>query len=186
MPGPQPGRPDRWGWHPLSDAAARRLVADAPVGSGDLVLDPGAGRGAITRPLLATGARGLAVELHAGRLRTLHDLAVDEPRLTVIRADVRDLRLPRRPFRAVGSPPYDGTSALLARLLTPGSRLVSADLVVQRGLARRWAEGRAPGAGRWSRRWSVEVGRAVPRRAFARPPRVDSVVLRARLSTGGR
>lgn len=175
-----PGAPARWGWHPLAEPWARRLVGDAGVGPDDLVVDPGAGLGAITRPLLATGARVLAVELHPRRLAALRRLGEDEPRLTVVRADLRDLRLPRRPFRVVGSPPYDGASALLDRLLSPGSRLVAADLVVQRQLARRFAEGRARGAGRWSAAWSVDLGRRLPRSAFERSPRVDSVVLTVR------
>ena len=176
----QPGRRSSrrsWGWHPLSDTWARRIVEAADVGEHDLVLDVGAGHGALTRPLLATGARVLAIELHRGRLATLRSLAAEEPRLAVVRADATDLRLPRRPFRVVASPPYAGSSALLDRLLSPGSRLQRADLVVQRQLAMRYAEGRAPGANRWLRRYDVEVVAALPRKAFRPPPQVDSVVL---------
>ena len=89
----------------------------------------------------------VAVELHPGRHAALRRLAEQEPLLTVVRADAADLRLPRRPFRVVSSPPYAVSTALLARLLGPGSRLESADLVLQRQLARRWAAGQAPGAG---------------------------------------
>jgi 23S rRNA (adenine-N6)-dimethyltransferase len=177
----QPGRLQSrrsWGWHPLTDAWARRIVADAGVGDTDLVLDLGAGTGALTRPLLATGARVLAFELHEGRVVALRKLAAREPRLTVVRADATDLRLPHRPFRVVSSPPYAGSSAILARLLAPGSRLISADLVVQRQLAARFVGGRAAGSGRWARRYDVRVARPLPRAAFRQPPRVDSVVLR--------
>lgn len=174
----QPAR--RWGWHPLTDPWAVRVVDAAGVRAGELVLDLGAGTGALTRPLLTTGARVLAVELHDGRLHALRRLAADEPRLTVVRADVTDLRLPKRPFRVVANPPYAGASALLQRLLAPGSRLVAADLVLQRQLAERYAAGRAPGAGRWLRTHEVAVGTRLPRSAFARRPQVDSVVLRVR------
>lgn len=43
------------------------FVEAAGVRGGDLVVDLGAGTGALTRPLLAAGARVLAVELHPGR-----------------------------------------------------------------------------------------------------------------------
>ncbi len=148
------------------------------MGPGDLVVDVGAGTGALTRPLLATGARVLAVELHPGRAAALRRLAAHQPGLTVVRADATELRLPRQQFRVVSSPPYARASALIARLLGPGSRLVTADLVVQRQLARRWVEGRAPGAGRWGRTFDLEIVRALPRSAFRPPPQVDSVVLR--------
>ena len=118
----------------------------------------------------------VAVELHPGRLEALR--RIDSPHLTVVRADLHDLRLPRERFRVVGNPPFDGSTALLRRLTGRGSRLVSADLVLQRAAARRWAEGRAPGAGRWAHEYSVEVVRTLPRSAFHPQPTVDSVVLR--------
>src|SRR5262249_54963846 len=70
----------------------------------------------------------------------------DRDAVRVVRADASDLRLPRRPFRVVANPPFAITSQLLRRLLAPGSRLTHADLVLQRNAARRWADGRAPGA----------------------------------------
>jgi 23S rRNA (adenine-N6)-dimethyltransferase len=122
----------------------------------------------------------VAVELHPGRNAALRRLAETEAQLTVVRADAADLRLPRRPFRVVSSPPYAVSTALLGRLLAPGSRLQSADLVLQRQLARRWVDGDAPGAGRWNRTWHLSLGRALPRTAFRPAPRVDSVVLSIR------
>ena len=167
----------RWGWHRLDPAWADTLVADAGVAVGDLVVDIGAGTGAVTAPLVAAGARVIAVDLHPQRLAVLRDRFAGAP-VTVVRADAANLRLPRRPFRVVANPPFAVTSQLLKRLLAPGSRLVSADLVVQRAAAHRWASGRAPGAGRWTRDYRVGVGRRIPRSAFAPRPPVDCVTLR--------
>jgi 23S rRNA (adenine-N6)-dimethyltransferase len=171
------GRTVRWGWHQLADHWARRLVADSGAGAGDLVLDIGAGTGAITGPLVAVGAHVVAVELHPVRADHLRARFASLP-VTVVRADAADLRLPRRPFRVVANPPFAITTALLKRLLGPGSRLVTADLVVPRHVAVRWAEGRAPGAGRWRREFDASVRQAVPRHAFCPPATAPAAVLR--------
>jgi 23S rRNA (adenine-N6)-dimethyltransferase len=145
-------------------------VADAGVRPGQLVVDIGAGDGALTGHLVAAGARVIAVELHPARARRLRDRFAG---VTVVNVDMADFRWPHRPFRVVASPPYSGAAALLRTLLAPGSRLVAADLVLQRAVVRRYAEGRAT----VPRRWTAVAGRPVPRTAFRPPPQVDSAVL---------
>jgi 23S rRNA (adenine-N6)-dimethyltransferase len=168
-----------WGWHRLTDNWADAIVADARVQRGELVLDIGAGTGALTAPLARAGARVVAVELHPRRIAGLQRRFAGS-RVTVVHADAADLRLPRQPFRVVANPPFAVTAQLLRRILGPGSRLVAADLVLQRSAARRWTEGRAPGAGRWLRTFEMEIGRRIPRGAFVPRPPVDCVVLTVR------
>jgi 23S rRNA (adenine-N6)-dimethyltransferase len=117
----------------------------------------------------------VAVELHAGRARHLADVFGD--RITLVRADAADLRLPTRPFAVVASVPYAVTSSLLRRLTHRGSRLVSAHLIVQAQAAERWASPAAPAANRWQRTFDASVGPIVPRRAFTPPPRANSRML---------
>jgi 23S rRNA (adenine-N6)-dimethyltransferase len=87
----------------------------------------------------------------------------------VVHADAVSLRLPSRPFRVVANPPHGISSSLLRTLLAPGSRLVAADLVLQRAVVREYSFS-------GTRRFSLTVG-MLPRRAFLPPPRVDSAVL---------
>lgn len=176
MPGSGPRSRRAWGWHPLRPEWAGRIVEAAGVRRGDLVLDLGAGDGALTAPLLDAGASVIAVELHPRRAARLHErLAGRTSDLRVVRCDLRELRLPSRPFRVVASPPYQ-LSTEVVRLLLGSDRLLSADLVLQRGAARRLAE--RPPRARHARRYRLGTGMPVPRRAFRPPPRVDSVVLR--------
>ena len=151
----------------------------AGIKPGELVLDVGAGLGALTAPLVRAGAQVVAVELHPVRADRLRRRFADAP-VTVVRADAGDLRLPSRPFRVVASPPYNVSTLLLKRLLAQGSRLVSADLVLQRQVANRWARGDAPGANRWFRYYDPSLGLRLPRKAFSPPPHVDSAVLQLR------
>jgi 23S rRNA (adenine-N6)-dimethyltransferase len=150
-------------------------VADAGIGPGDLVLDVGAGTGALTGPLLAAGARVIAVELHPARAASLR--ARFGSAVTVVQADAADLRLPTRPFRVVANPPFAVSTAVVRRLVAPGSRLIRADLIVPWHLARRWVEGRGPGARRWALSFSVSLGRPIPRSGFSPPPPSGVAVL---------
>jgi 23S rRNA (adenine-N6)-dimethyltransferase len=129
----------------------------------------------LTEPLVETGARVVAVEAHPERARHLRARFGDA--VVVVQADAADLRLPRRPYHVVANPPFSVSGALLRRLLQPGSRLVSARLVVQEQAARRWAGSAAPGVRRWVRTHHASLGPRVPRSAFDPPPRVHARVL---------
>ena len=166
-----------WGWHQLTDTWARRLVRHAAIHPGDLVLDVGAGHGAITAPLLAAGARVVAIEMHTSRAQHLRERFADQ-RVTVVRTDASDLRLPRRPFHVVANPPFAISMGLLMRLLQPNSRLESATVVLPMHLAARFAGREVRGAGRWSKSFDAHVLTPVPRNAFRPPPPGRVAILR--------
>lgn len=173
MPAPAGGT--RWGFHRLASRVADRIVADAGIGPGDLVLDVGAGDGALTRPLVACGARVVAVELHPARAAELRRRFAAAA-VTVVETDAADLWLPRRPFRVVANPPFASSVALLRRLTARGSRLERADLVLPAHLARRLAGGDLAGAARWQRAFVVAPPRRLERSAFT-PPAPQPVAL---------
>lgn len=173
-----PASATRWGWHRLDSRWARQIIERAQVERGDLVLDIGAGDGALTGPLLATGARVIAFELHPERAATLRRRFAGQ-RLTVVQADAADLRLPRRPFTVVANPPFAITTALLRRLLHPASQLHRADLVLPQWAAVRWAAGRGVGGITSRQTFHLQLGMRVPTRAFSPPPPAPTAVLEA-------
>ena len=148
-------------------------MAGSPVTRHDVVLDLGAGLGALTRPLAATGARVIAVELHPRRAAALREQHASS-RVAVLELDVREFTLPGRPYRVVANPPYAGVNALVRRLLAD-RHLRSADLVVDEGAAR--------GLLRSSPR--LVLGERVPRHAFVNPPPVAGRVLQIRRTGRG-
>lgn len=142
------------------------------------MLDIGAGLGAITRPLAATGARIVAVERDPRIAAKLSRRLAGYQNVTVVTADALTVPLPRRPYRVVASIPYAITTPLLRRLVH--SPLRDATLVVEWGAGRRFAT--TPPVRRelaaWHRRFRVELGPVIPARHFRPAPPVDSVVLR--------
>ncbi len=168
----------RWGWHRLHADWAERLVAGSGVGAGDLVLDLGAGTGALTEPLRRTGARVLAIELHPGRAAQLRERYAGHPRhgpgsVAVVERDLYDLRWPTQPFHVVANPPWASVLQLLRLLTGPHSALQTARLVLPAGLTRQ-AEERRRGVGvDFAARW---IG-PVPAHAFVPPPPGHAAVL---------
>jgi 23S rRNA (adenine-N6)-dimethyltransferase len=167
-----------WGWHQLAPDWADRLVAAAGVGPGDLVLDLGAGTGALTEPLRRRGARVLAVELHPGRAADLRRRYADVARrgpgsVAVVEQDLFLLRWPDRPFHVVANPPWAAAVTLLRLLTAPRSRLRSARLVLPAGLVQQ-AEHRRRGVGPGF--WGRDRG-VVPGSAFRPPPPGPAAVL---------
>lgn len=166
---------NKGGWHRLDRSWAERLVADASLPRRAVVLDIGAGLGAITEPLVRAGARVIAVEAHHGRAAALRERFGSD--IVVVEADAGRLRLPKAGYFVVANPPFGVSSALLRRLLQPGSRLLGARLILQEPVARRWTTPDAPGARRWTSLFTTSLGPRVPRDAFTPKPRVDARVL---------
>jgi 23S rRNA (adenine-N6)-dimethyltransferase len=155
-------------------------VRQSPVTPSDLVLDLGAGTGALTVPLARTGARVIAVERDERAARRLAGRVAGYPNVTIIAGDALTVPLPRRPYLVVANIPFGITTALLRRLLD--SPLTAADLVVERGAGRLLTAAR-PGRAellRWQATFRLTRGATLPAAAFRPPPSVDALVLRVR------
>ncbi len=162
---------------------ADQLVADAAFVPGDHVVEIGAGRGALTHALARCDVDVVALEKDPRWAASLRRDLVRRGRhdVRVLCCDVLDFRVPRRPFRVIGSLPFGTTTAILRHLLyDPGSPLVRADLIVQWEVARKRAAmppSTLLSAG-WAPWWCFEVGRRIPANAFRPVPSVDAAVLR--------
>ncbi len=162
---------------------ADELVADAAFAAGDHVVEIGAGRGALTFALARRGVRVVALEKDprwaASLRREVLRRGLDD-RVSVLCCDALDYRMPRRPFRVVGSLPFGSTTAILRYLLDdPDTSLVRADLIVQWEVARKRAV-MPPStllSTTWAPWWTFDIGRRLPATAFRPVPSVDAAVL---------
>jgi 23S rRNA (adenine-N6)-dimethyltransferase len=158
-----------------SKKLAAELVRAAGIQAGDLVVDIGAGTGVLTGALALAGARALAVEidseLAAGLRRRFPD---------VVEGDAVRVALPREPFKVVANLPFDGSTAILRRVLDPRLPLMTADVIVEWGLAaKRSAVWPSTQLSTYWRAWfELSLTRRLPPCVFAPPPSVDAAVLR--------
>ncbi|MBA3372885.1 MAG: rRNA adenine N(6)-methyltransferase family protein [Actinomycetota bacterium] len=163
-----------------------RLLSRLDLRPGELVVEVGAGAGALTVPLALAGARVVAVERDPAMQRELRQAisrAGVATRVTVQAADLRRVRWPQAPYRVVANPPFGLTTALLSRLLDdPSGGPWRADLLLQIQVARKRAA-QPPTSLRsagWSPWWSFELGERVDRRVFRPVPSVDAAWLTIR------
>ena len=168
----------------LRPERADQLVESAGFTAGDLVVEIGAGRGALTYALARRGVQVVALEKDphwADSLRREMERRGVDGAVRVVRCDALDYRLPRRPYRVIGSLPFGATTAILRHLLDdPDSFLVRADLIVQWEVARKRAL-MPPStllSTTWAPWWSFEVVRRIPAAAFRPVPSIDAAVLR--------
>lgn len=154
------------GRHFLRPDIATELVGIAAPRPGELVLDVGAGAGALTSLLLARGCRVIAIELDAALARRLR---TGFPDARVLETDARIVRLPKQPFRVVANLPFAGAAAIVRHLMT--GKLIRADVIVQWEAALKLRDRR-------DRRYEVTIVRRVPRGSFRPPPSVDAAHVR--------
>ena len=197
----------RFGQHFLADAWAVKVVKTIDVQPQDVLLEIGAGAGAITVPLAATGAPLLAVEID-------RDLAADlatkvPPNVSIITADFLKTdvlpfltalqpNLPpaitgaasgsghARRFRVVGNLPYNISSPILFRLIELSRAygvFTDATLMVQREVADRLVA--KPGSKAYGvlsvfAQIYADIERKLdlPPTAFSPPPKVRSSIVR--------
>lgn len=177
----------RLGQHFLHDPGViARIVAALAPRPGEHVVEIGPGRGALTRPLAATGARLTLVELDrhlAAALAADPALAgVEVTRANALEVDYAALAADG-PIRIVGNLPYNISSPLLFRFLEAAPHIRDLTLMVQREVAERMAA--RPGTRTYGRltvmldaRCRVEKLFTVGAGAFNPPPKVESAVVR--------
>ncbi len=136
-----------FGQHFLLDLNITRKIARlSEVGEGDVVIEVGPGPGGLTRALLETGARVVAVEMDTRFLPLLEELGeAADGRLTLVQGDalkVDKAAIAGGPAHMVSNLPYNVGTPLLINWLTGPYRPLSMTLMFQKEVADRIAADR--------------------------------------------
>ncbi|HYA03056.1 MAG TPA: 16S rRNA (adenine(1518)-N(6)/adenine(1519)-N(6))-dimethyltransferase RsmA [Syntrophobacteria bacterium] len=127
-------------------ATAERIAAAIRPGTGDVVVEIGAGLGALTLPLCRSGARVVAVEIDRRLAAFLRDeILPDVPGdlFTVLAADILEVDLYSlsarwdRKLKVIGNLPYQISSPVLFKLMEAAPRMEEAILMLQKEVAER-------------------------------------------------
>lgn len=157
---------------------AEELVRLAGVTRGDLVLEIGAGYGAVTSVLARRAAYVIAHEIEPLLAMRLRERFGPRSAVLVVEGDAFAQPLPRVPFRAVSNVPFHATTDVLRLLLdNPRGSLQAAALIVQWEVARKRALGATLLGMGWAPWWELCLGRRIPATAFSPSPSVDAAIL---------
>ena len=175
------------GQHHLRDGrAARPLIDFLRLAPGETVVEVGPGGGALTRELLATGARVVAIELDPSwAFRLAAELREPEGRspreASIVVGDALELAWERLPagWRVAGNLPYNVGTAIVERIVTRARPGTIAGFLLQREVVDRLTA--QPGDEAFgalsllvaARARAVRLGRVRPG-AFVPPPEVES------------
>jgi 16S rRNA (adenine1518-N6/adenine1519-N6)-dimethyltransferase len=179
-----------WGQNFLVDPnVRRRIVAAAAPSPDEVVVEIGAGLGAITAGLADSAGQVIAIERDPALVPLLTEALAARDNVTVTPTDALTFDLAAaareagRPLVVVGNLPYQITSPLIFALLDAGAAVARAVLMVQREVAERIVA--PPGSKTYGRlsvmaqqQAAVEILFHVGAGAFHPPPAVTSTVLR--------
>lgn len=178
-----------FGQHFLLDLNITRKIARlAGIGPDDVVIEVGPGPGGLTRALLETGARVVAIEMDSRFLPILADLTeASDQRLEVVQGDALKVDASKAvggvPAHVVANLPYNVGTQLLINWLTGPFLPLSMTLMFQKEVAERIAAQVNDDAyGRLAvisqTVCEAKIVMDLPARAFTPPPKVNSAVIR--------
>ena len=165
---------------------ARWIVQQAGLTAADFVVEIGPGLGAITEPLLDSGAQVLAIEKD-GRLADFMRAHFAGRRLEIIHGDALEFEVgqlfPRGPTKLLGNLPYYASTQILLHFLGQPTPITLALLMLQKEVAARLtANPRSKDYGILTlvvqSQCRVEYLRTVPATVFLPQPEVDSAFVR--------
>lgn len=165
----------------------RKMVRDAGVGAGELVVEIGPGLGSLTLALRAAGARVVAIEVDAGLVRVLQtEVCAADPGVQVVHADALEVDyrglLGGQRAALVANLPYNVATPLVFHALEAGC-FTRLHVMVQREVGERWAarvgqERYGAVSLKLAAHAEVERVARVSAAAFVPTPNVESVTVR--------
>ncbi|MFB0843352.1 ribosomal RNA small subunit methyltransferase A [Paenibacillus oleatilyticus] len=172
------------GQHLIRDKSlVRRMIELARLSPQPLVLDIGAGAGALTLPLAQEGWQVLAIENDPRFAEKLRSKIREAEGIRLAEANFLEMPLPRKPFGVIANIPFAITTAVLGRLMDhPAVPFRHGVLIVELGAARRFTadpvtQARILG---WRMQFDLKLAEPVSPDRFSPPPRVQCAILTVR------
>ena len=159
---------------------ASHIVDLAGIDSHELVMDIGAGEGALTYPLIKKAGKVLCVESDHGFAEKLRNRFAIYDNIRIIEKDILKVRPPHEPFSVVSNIPFSITTRLMDYLMgKPNTYFTHGVLMVEKGAALRFTAVPITNPLILSLRirYDFEILEILSRNHFNPKPKVDVAVL---------
>lgn len=168
--------------HFLNDRTVlKEMLSQFQISKEDLVIDIGAGKGALTSHLSQQAQKVIAVELDAQLANALRKKFGNHSNVKVLNKNILNMPLPGYPFKVVANIPYNITTDILGKLMdVPNTSFTGGIMVMEWGAAKRFtrkvqANPRIIG---WNTWFDLSIVRQVSPRSFSPAPSVQSAMVK--------
>ncbi|EKU92901.1 rRNA adenine N-6-methyltransferase [Alloiococcus otitis] len=155
------------------------IVNLAHISKSDLVLELGAGKGALTKVLSNQAGRVLAVENDKKYISELQQLELQNTK--IIQQDILKISLPRKPYIVVSNIPFAITTPIMKMLLfKPSSPLQSGLIIIEKGAAKRFKSNFVKDSYvvAWKMWFDIQYVKTIAKNNFSPKPRVDAALIK--------
>lgn len=158
----------------------KEMLNNAHINNNDMVIDIGAGRGALTNPLSEQAERVIAVEFDNNLARSLKKTFGNNPDVKVLNINFLDMPLPNNTFKVVANIPYNITTNIFGKLFnTPSTSFSKGTIITEWGAAKRFTEHSTdPRIIGWNTWYNISIVKRISSRAFSPPPSVQSAMVK--------
>src|SRR5699024_8588533 len=119
----------------------KEMLDHAQINKNDMVIDIGAGKGALTSPLSRKAKKVIAIELDSHLADSLKRSFSNTPTVKVLNLNFLDIPLPNKSFKVVANIPYNITTDIFGHLLdVPQTSFTGGVIIIEWGAAKRFTE----------------------------------------------
>lgn len=157
-----------------------KMIDHANLSKNDLVVEFGAGKGALTQPLSLKAGQIFAVEYDPQHVNLLKADFSHSDHVRIIQQDILKFSLPKAPFKLVANIPYAITTPIFEMVLNPFTRLQNGMIIIEKGAAKRFT-GTFIKDGYllvWRMWYQLKYVETISKYYFSPAPKVDSAMLK--------
>src|SRR5690625_69049 len=158
----------------------QEMLNHAQISENDMVIDIGAGKGALTNPLSRKAKKVIAVELDRHLACSLKRSFGNSPTVKVLNLNFLDMPLPKNSFKVVANIPYNITTDIFGYLLdVPQTYFTGGVILMEWGAAKRFTEHSIdPRVIGWNTWFNISTVNRVSPQAFSPAPSVQSAMVK--------